>query len=57
MYLVLSDIVESWRCQFREEAADHPEANYARRADVDLRRAVTDDINPVSVRESCCCCC
>ena len=51
MYLVPSDIVESWRSQFREEAADHPGANYARRTDADLRRAVTTDNPSVSVRE------
>ena len=51
MYLVPADIVQSWRSQFREEEADHPAANYVRRAEADLRRAVTDDANPVSVRE------
>ena len=49
LYLVPADIVEAWRSQFRQDAADHPEANYARRADADLRRTVTDV--PSNVRE------
>ena len=49
LYLVPADIVEAWRSQFRQDAADHPEANYARRADADLRRTVTDV--PSDVRE------
>ena len=49
LYLVPSDIVEAWRSQFRQDEADHPEANYARRADADLRRTVTDV--PSNVRE------
>ena len=42
LYLVPSDIVESWRSQFRAEEADNPRSNRVRRADDELRQAVAD---------------
>ena len=41
LYLVPGDIVESWRNQFRAEAADNPRSDYVRRASAELRQAVT----------------
>ena len=42
LYLVPGDIVDSWRSQFRAEAADNPRADYVRRASAELRQAVAD---------------